>query len=167
MKLILLFPFIHFGQIESIEYHPNQVRKEVRKIVEKIAIGGIDTEAIGYGGERTDQYSRFIRLKEKVNIEELVALMNHPAPSVRGYSFWGLAKLHYDNLETIFIKHANDNAIIFFMDGCSPMDIPVIEFMEQVVQSNVLDVDCKKLSKSVINKMRLERKTLPKKESTY
>lgn len=94
----------------------------------------------------------------RATIEELVELVKHPNPAVRGYSFWALAINHYDNLETIFIKHANDESIVFFMDGCFPMDIPVIEFMRQVVMPNVLDLNCKKLGDSAFAKVALARK---------
>ncbi len=163
--LTLLFPFIHFGQIESFDYRPEKVRKKIRKIAQKIAKkDGIDSDAIGYAGERTEQYNRFIQLIENANTEELVELTKHPVSSVRGYSFWGLAKLHYNNLEAIFIKHANDYENVFFIEGCSPMDISVIGFMQQVVNPNSLDINCKKLNNSAFIKMKLAQKKLREKK---
>lgn len=166
--LILLFPFTHFGQIESFEYRSEKIRKKILKIAQKIAEEDIiDSKVVGFELERTKQYDRFIKLVKKTTMKELVELTKHSNSSVRGYSFWGLAKRHYDNLETIFIKHANDEENVLFMYACSLMDITVIEFMSEVVVSNDFDVDCKKLSDSAINKMRIERKVLKKKEAEH
>ena len=52
--LILLFPFIHFGQTISFEYHAEKIRKKIHKIVQKIAEReGIDTEVVGFEVVRT------------------------------------------------------------------------------------------------------------------
>ena len=166
--LILLFPFIHFGQTISFEYHAEKIRKKIHKIVQKIAEReGIDTEVVGFEVVRTKQYDRFTRLVKKSTIEELDELTNHPNSAVRGYAFWGLAKRYYTDLETIFIKHANDEAKVFFMDGCYVMDISVIDFMIDVVALNGLDRDCKKLSESAFVKIALAREFLGKKEDKH
>ena len=152
--LIFLFPCIHFGQIELVEYNPKKIRKEIHKIVKKIAKDdGIDSEAVGYGGERTSQYNRFIKLTKNANIEELIELTNHPNSSVRGYSFWSLAKRRHNKLEEIFIAHANDEELVFLMDGCSGGELPLIGFMGLVVTPKVLDVDCKKFKRKTFMKM--------------
>lgn len=161
--LIFLFPVTNFGQEMKFNYQPEKIRKDIQKLVKKIEkYDRIDSEAIGYSGERTNQYNRFEKLTEKAFLEELIELTNHPNAAVRGYSFWSLAKLHYNNLEEIFVKHANDEEFVFMMDGCIPEELPVIEFMRQVAMPDVLDNQCKKLSDEVFVKMNSKRVRLRK-----
>ena len=154
LSILLLLPITHFGQDFKLDYEPNKVRKEIRKIAKKIGKKNeIHAEAIGYGGRRTSQYDRFEKLVKKVTIEELVELMNHPKPAVRGYVFWALAKQHYEDLEEIFVAHANDEEFVYQIQGCIGGETPVIDFMRWVVMPQMLDLDCKKLDKEAMRKM--------------
>lgn len=120
----------------------------------------IHTEAIGYSGKRTRQYDRFVKLVKKAEIEELVALMKHPKPAVRGYAFWALAKRHFEALEEIFVAHANDEELVFNMQGCMGGDAPAIEFTEWVVMPNMPDSNCMKSGNSAFERVRVVRRVL-------
>jgi hypothetical protein len=119
---------------------------QIKSIVKDMAkYKRIDSEAVGFAGTRTKQYDRFIKLTHIATTEELVLLMDHKSPVVRGYSFWALAKLNYSDLEKIFKAHKNDTEYVDELDGCIGGKIPLIDFMTWVVTPNILDVNCKKL----------------------
>ncbi len=154
---------LSFGQGENFDYEPTKIRKDIRKIADKIGkFNKIYTEAIGFGGVRTKQYDRFEKLIKVSTIDELVELTNHPKPAVRGYAFWGLAKKYYTDLEVVFIAHANDEELVFQMQGCIGGYVPVIDFMRWVVSPQMIDIKCKKLDDSAFNKVKSKRKLLNK-----
>lgn len=156
--LLILIPTINFGQDFQLEYKPNKIRKEIRKIAKKIGERNeIHSKAIGYRGKRTSQYRNFEKLLKKSLVTELVELMNHPNPAVRGYAFWGLAKKHYKDLEEIFVNHSNDEELVFQISGCIGGEMPVIDFMRQVVMPQVLDIECKKLNNSAFKRVSQNR----------
>ena len=161
--IILLFPILNFGQDFKLDYKPKKIRKEIRKIARKIGIGEeIHSKSVGFGGERTSRYDRFELLAKKATMEELVELMGHPKPAVRGYAFWGLAKKHYKNLEDIFVKHANDEEYVLLVEGCMASEIRVIDFMRFVVMPQMLDTECKKLDDSAFDRVSAKRVILQK-----
>lgn len=163
-RLLILFVllFTHLitqGQdFDSERYDGDQLSKRTQKLVKKIAKeNAIYTKAIGFSGKRTTQYDRFEKLSETATTKELIVLMNHKNPAVRGYSFWALAKRYYEDLGSVFITHANDEELVFQMDGCIGGDIPVIDFMRWVAMPEMIDTDCKKLDKSDFEKVRKKR----------
>lgn len=154
ISVLLLLPIISFGQGFKLDYDSKKIQKEIRLVAKKMGEKNvIHDEAIGFAGEKTSQYHRFEKLVKKATIDELVELMKHPKPAVRGYVFWALAKRQYEDLEAIFIKHANDDESVFLMQGCTGGDMPVIEFMRWVVTPKMIDLECKKLDKIAIKKM--------------
>lgn len=163
--IFLLLPMLSFAQNLELNYQKRKIRKEIRKIVVKIAEGDeLHSEFIGYSGKTTRQYKHFERLIKKASLEEMVELTEHPQPVVRGYAFWGLAKKHYEDLEKIFIAHANDEELVFQMDGCTGGDMPLIDFMTWVVTPRMIDVNCKKLHPAAFAKMNANRLKLQEKE---
>jgi len=71
--LTLMLPFTSLGQEMSLGYNSKKIGKEIQKIVKKIAkYNGIDSYAVGFAGERTPQYDRFIKLTEKASLAELL-----------------------------------------------------------------------------------------------
>jgi len=154
LSILLLFPILNFGQDLKLDYDSKLIRKEIRKIVKKIAkTNEIHAEAVGFSGEKTSQYRLFEKLVKHAKDEELVELMNHPKAVVRGYVFWALAKRHYEALEEIYVKHVNDGEFVFQIQGCMGADMPVIVFMKWVVTPQMIDLDCKKIKKEAINRM--------------
>lgn len=163
--IFLFLPILSFAQNLELNYQKRKIRKEIRKIVAKIAKGNeIHSECIGYSCKITSQYKHFERLIKKANLEELVELTKHPQPVVRGYAFWGLAKKHYEDLAEIFVAHANDEELVFQMDGCTGGDMPLIDFMTWVVTPRMIDVNCKKLNPVAFAKMNANRLKLQEKE---
>lgn len=111
-------------------YKRHQVRKQVHKIAAQMEKGGgIDDFAVGFSGTQTEQYDRFLRLKQIAQTEELVALTGHPASIVRGYAFWALTERRYKGLEDIYQAHVDDREEVLFMQGCIINELPVVVFM--------------------------------------
>ncbi|MEO1513590.1 MAG: hypothetical protein AAFV95_01215 [Bacteroidota bacterium] len=144
-----------FGQPPQPVYKKDGIRKSVRKLVREMGQQNeLYSEAVGYAGKKERPYKRFEALLKKATTEELLLLLSHPKAAVRGYAFWGLAKRHHPELESIFVAHARDEQMVFTHMGCTVAEIPLIEFMRWVVMPNMLDVDCKKLEKAVFQKVR-------------
>jgi hypothetical protein len=162
--ILLTSNLFFFGQAMEFDYEPSKIRKEVRKIADKIGkLNEIHGAAISVGGERTEQYDRFEKIVKEATIEELLELMEHPKPAVRGYTFWGLAKRYYEGLEEVLIAHANDEEKVFQINGCIGGEIPVIDFMRWIVMPRMIDVKCKKLRKSALRRLDENREKLKSK----
>ena len=154
LLILLLLPFLSLAQDLNLDYNSKKIRKEIKKLVEKIGKENIiHSDAVGFSGEKTAQYERFERLIKEATIEELVELMGHPKPAVRGYAFWALAKKHYKDLDNIYVQHAKDGELVFQLDGCMGGDLPLISFMRMVITPRVLDSDCKKFNEKTMKKM--------------
>jgi len=154
---LLIFLFLSaflFSQQTTLEYNPDELTLAVKNLADKIGkTNVIHSNAIGYSGEKSHQYKNFENLISTAKPNELVQLMNHPKPAVRGYVFWALAKIQYQELDKILFKHINDNEIVFLMMGCVGDELAVIEFMKWVVTPEMIDVDCKKLEAEVLKKL--------------
>jgi hypothetical protein len=160
---LFTLPIFLSGQSPKFTYDSQKISKTVRQIVKGIAKENeIHGTAVGYGGVKTPQYRRFEGLYTKASLEELIELMEHPNPTVRGYSFWGLAKRHNEKLEAIILAHASDEQFVYQIDGCIGGEIPVTEFMRWVVTPQMLDLDCKKLDKAALDKLQERRELLKK-----
>lgn len=159
----LAFPLFLTAQSLKPTYDSQKISKPVRQIVKDIAkeneIHGI---AVGYGGVKTSQYRRFEGLYTKASVEELIELVEHPNPAVRGYAFWGLAKRHDEKLETIIMAHATDSQFVYQIDGCIGGEIPVTEFMRWVVTPQMIDWECKKLDQAALDRLQERRELLKK-----
>lgn len=160
---LLTLPIFLSGQSPTFIYDLQKISKPVRQIVKDIARENeIHGTAVGYGGVKTPQYRRFEGLYTKASVEELIELVEHPNPTVRGYAFWGLAKRHDEKLEAIVMAHAADEQFVYQIDGCVGGEVPVIEFMRWVVTPKTVDWDCKKLDDTALDRLQ-ERQVLLKK----
>jgi len=126
--LIVLLPLISYAQTG-----------ELAVITAQIALDG------SLGFDENHQYNRFLKLQELASNDELVKLTDHLSPAVRGYAFWALAKNHYPDLKSIFIKHLDDQVAVIQRNGCMVGNESVISFMKQVVTPYMYDRSCKKL----------------------
>lgn len=122
----------------------------------------LHSSAVGYAGQRTEQYRRFEYLWQNASEQELLELCEHPAPCVRVYAFWSLAKKEYAQLESVFMAHAADNQPVLGIEGCFPLEIDVIDWMTWVAQTNRWDMECKKLDAATLKRMEERRAILQK-----
>ena len=156
-------PIFLSGQSPTSTYDPQKISKTVRKIVKDIAKENkIHGDAVGIMAAKTSQYRRFVGLHLKASLEELIELVEHSNPTVRGYAFWGLAKRHYEKLEAVIVSHAADEQLVYQIEGCKGSKILVIDFMCWVVTPEMIDWECKKLDKAALDRLQ-ERRALLKK----
>lgn len=95
------------------------LREEIYEIVEKIAeVNIVMDKAVGYSGERPEQYDNFIELKTKATRDELIGLTDHENPTVRCYAFWALTDDNTVEILPIIISHINDNEYVTAQFGC-------------------------------------------------
>lgn len=160
---LLSLPIFLSAQSQTSAYDSQKIRKTVRKIVKDIAEKNeIHGDAVSIVAAKTPQYLRFVELYIKASSEELLELVEHPNPAVRGYAFWGLAKQQYEKLEAIIMSHAADEQLVYQIEGCKGSEIPVIDFMCWVVTPEMIDWDCKKLDIAALDRLQ-ERRGLLKK----
>jgi len=95
------------------------IRPEIDQIVNGMAKENVlHAAAVGYAGVRTEQYERFIALKEKATREELITLTDHTNETVRCYSFRALAARKDSSVFSILIKHLSDTGRVETFSGC-------------------------------------------------
>ena len=152
--IIFIFPFVSCSQTQEPIYEPEKISKEVSEIVKQIAKGNIiNSSMVGVAALKTPQYERFEQLIKIATTEELLELMEHKNPAVRGYTFWALAKRHYENLEEVLITHIKDKEVVATQSGCSTFEQPLIDFMKSVVTPGMFDLDCKKFDNATFKRI--------------
>lgn len=94
--------------------------KKVKTIVEQIAkINEVQYQIINEGGNESDNYKNFIKLKEIATTEELVKLTDHENATVACYASWALADNFYPDLKSIFLKFILKNRLVHTFSGCN------------------------------------------------
>ena len=154
LLIIFIFPFVSCSQTQKSTYEPEKISKEVTEIVKKIAEKNvINSSMVGVAALKTAQYERFEQLVKIATTEELLEIMNHENPTVRGYTFWALAKRRYENLEEVYMAHAKDKEVVATSQGCLTFEQPLINFMKNVVTPDKFDLDCKKFDNATFNRI--------------
>lgn len=128
---------------------------EIQVLTDSIAeINQIHGPYVGFDDSHPEQYLRFERLVERADCQELLACTSHENATVRAYAFWGLARKQYPDLEKVLLDHAKDEEYVSEIQGGVLTQIPLIEFMQWVVDPDMLDGDeSKKLDPAVHRKV--------------
>ena len=128
---------------------------ELQVLTDSIAeINQIHGPYVGFDDSHPEQYLRFERLVERADCQELLACTSHENATVRAYAFWGLARKQYPDLEKVLLDHAKDEEYVSEIQGGVLNQIPLIEFMQWVVDPDMLDGnESKKLDPSVHRKV--------------
>ena len=164
MKYIILFIIflscgINFDSARtSFNISDDDIRQEVIDTVKEVANSNIlMSDAVGIAGIKPVQYERFEFLYTTATEDELLKLMDYPNGVVKGYTFWALAKMRSDSLESIIENHIGDTDTILSQSGCLLFSYPVIDFMIEVVTPGRVDIDCLKLSEDKLERLRKSR----------
>ena len=72
---------------------------------------------------------------------------------VRAYAFWALARQQYEELEQVLLEHARDEALVREVQGGMVTQVPLIDFMQWVVDPELLDTESKKLDTDVFRQV--------------
>ncbi|MDG1571033.1 hypothetical protein OZ410_01795 [Robiginitalea sp. M366] len=108
---------------------------------------------VGFNGETTNQYRNFLQLTETASEGQLLELCNHDNAVVRAYAFWGLARNQFTRLDSLLLAHARDEAPVSEVQGGVITRIPLVDFMQWVVDPNMMDTRSKKLDPAVIRRL--------------
>lgn len=114
-----------------VPFRAEAVRPEILDLAAEISSRGMVMEsAVGVGGSTPGQYRVFYDMAQNATEAELRALLWHPSPVVRVYSYWALTRYKSvdDSLE-LLLQHADDWVYVPYMSGCIVSDHPVIELM--------------------------------------
>ena len=147
--LFFFLPCIILGQ-QATDGNPSLTRL----LADSLAVTNqIHGPYVGFSGERTAQYWRFETLTELADCGELLELSNHPNAVVRGYAFWGLARKHYSDLDSLLMVHAHDETPVIEIQGGVMNQIPLIEFMLWVVNPDMMDSESLKLDRDTFRQV--------------
>jgi hypothetical protein len=95
------------------------LRPEITKLVQQIeSYNRLDQEHVGFGGQTTIQYKNFIKLRDEATTDELLKLLKHKNPVVRGYTSWALADRKYPKLSEVIIPFIETGDTVSTMHGC-------------------------------------------------
>jgi hypothetical protein len=146
LTILTIYSSITLGQ-KVEKFDSTKISSAVMTVVKNFETkdGMIENAFIGIAGQPSEQFEVFKRLCNTATESELIELTKHTEPIIRGYSFWGLAKINSVKLESILREHVSDTANIITMSGCLVGTKKVNTFMLDVVTPKVLD-NCKKLS---------------------
>ena len=154
LLLAFLFPALVFSQASAGENPDPAPRGTLEMLAGSLAgVNELHGPYVGFSGTVTEQYKNFGKLVEKADPEELLDLMEHPNAVVRGYAFWALARDQYELLDSVLLAHARDEAPVRLMQGGMVTELPLVDFMQWVVNPDLLDGDCKKLDNEVIDRV--------------
>lgn len=152
--LACLLPSLLLAQPSAGDYQGIQPMDSVYRLADSLAaVNALHGPYVGFSGEVTGQYRNFVALVDTANAEDLLELMQHPNAVVRGYAFWGLAREQYGALDSVLLAHARDEAPVRVLQGGMVTELPLVDFLQWVVNPRLLDGDCKKLDESVIEKV--------------
>lgn len=130
------------------------INLNVLKIVDKLeSLNEIHVDSEGITKKGSHKF--FQKLIKKASTEELLLLMQHSSSVVRGYSFWALAKRHYEHIDEVLVERAADEELTVLGHNFKKKSYPLIEIMAMIVSSDELDANCKKLT--VAELIRFER----------
>lgn len=59
--------------------------------------------------------------------------------------FGGLAKRKSPRIKEIILHHLRDTSKITYWSGCVPMELPLNEFMQDILTPTFIDINCIKL----------------------
>ncbi|NNT72356.1 hypothetical protein HKT18_09035 [Flavobacterium sp. IMCC34852] len=105
--------------VYSFQVSAQKIRPEIKNLVQKIEkYNELQSEHVGIGGQTTDQYRNFEKLKNKATINELLELLNHKNSVVKGYTSWALADKKYPKLSNIFTEFLRTGETATTQDGC-------------------------------------------------
>lgn len=131
-----------------------EIPEHIAAIADSLAVvNEIHGSYVGFSGETTRQYENFIRLSQLACPDELLLLTSHKNAVVRAYAFWALARQQYEELEQVLLEHARDEALVREVQGGMVTQVPLIDFMQWVVDPELLDTESKKLDTDVFRQV--------------
>ncbi|WP_298519969.1 hypothetical protein [uncultured Kordia sp.] len=115
-RKVVLYLFL---LLVSTQTFGQNIRPEIKKITEAISKGKqLEGPRIGFGGMSSSQYSRFEKLKKTTTEKELLTLLQHENPIVKGYAAWALADKKYHKLVSVFNTFLNTKEFVQTQRGC-------------------------------------------------
>lgn len=158
--ILLLTPLFVTGQAGGMEPRPavNEVKIITDSLVFYNEVHGPFVDGL-FRNKRP--YRLFSKLGMEASETELLNLMKHSNAVVRSYAFWALSRVHYEKLDSVLLAHAQDDAIIRVIQGRVVSEVTVIDFMQWVVNPDMLDDTSKKLPNTVLDSLNAIRYPKP------
>ena len=103
----------------------DRINKLIKQIEEENILNG---EAVGFSGEKTEQYICFEKLMNIASDQEFLSLSKHKNAVVRCYAIWTLSKMKYEKMFEVIKEHIDDVETVETFFGCRLGGMTVIEF---------------------------------------
>ena len=114
----------------------SQIRPNISKIVSEIAIDNeLDYSYVGEAGVTTEQYYRFIDLRDSATYDELMNLICHENNVVRIYAGWSLIDRKSSNELDLFKYFTKNNGEVMSWEGCLGFQTELNHELYQSVRS--------------------------------
>ncbi len=152
--LACLLPSLLPAQPTAAENNTPLPEDSLHMLVDSLAaVNELHGPYVGFSGTVTRQYLNFQELVEKAEAPTLLEFTQHQNAVVRGYAFWGLARKQYESLDSVLLAHARDEDLIRVLQGGMVTELPLVDFLQWVVNPELMDGDSKKLDNSVLEKV--------------
>jgi hypothetical protein len=97
-------------------------KRPFKKIINQIAVyPAVDGSAVGIAGMQSEQYRRFLWLKQNATEEELIQLTDNSNANVKVYAFMALCERNSPVCKEIYERHIADKAQFYKYGGCIQM----------------------------------------------
>ncbi len=141
-----------------------RLRNDIKLIAEGIAKDNVlKSEGVGIAGQRTEQWDRFEKLKNKATADELILLTDYKNAVVKCYAFHALTLRKNIDIFPILLRHINDTATVETFSGCIMSSESVGDFFLNLVTPQYIDLNAYKLTKSqrsIVDSVLLFSKTI-------
>lgn len=132
-------PYLDCKPIVPIEYEQNSTRfvsqMNVNVLVSDLAKDNkIESETIGFSGDRSTIYSKYQLLKLIADQESLELLLDHEAANVRYYSYVSLVSLDSSRKDDYFRQVRGKYDSIDVLDGCIGGDYPLFHMLQYPIR---------------------------------
>lgn len=92
---------------------------EILELTKLIADHGrMEDRFVGMIATKSPQFERFEKLKKVASQEQLLSLLKHKSPVVKGYAAWGLVDTRYNDLGTVFAQLIESGETVKSTKGC-------------------------------------------------
>ena len=127
-------------------------KRPFKKIVNQIAFHPtVDGGAVGIAGTQSEQYRRFLWLKQFATDEELIQLTKNPNGNVKAYSFMALCDRNSNFCKQVLEQRLADKTQFHHLSGCIQMpeyvNVFYLNYISGKLSSKEIDIYKKEISK--------------------
>ncbi|GAA4340097.1 hypothetical protein [Flaviaesturariibacter amylovorans] len=109
----------------------------------------VEDAEIGYAGDSSAQFKRYLELRKYATPDELEELADHANTNVRVYAFAALVDRDTAKAKNMFLHHLNDKAMLQFWQGSTVQSVYVNIFMFRHLKDVLTPAETKAFGKEL------------------